>query len=168
VEFPNDNGRINFFGFNDGASFEITGEECNSTSVARSSSPSPYAYSNSFNSTETPNSFSTIASRPWALSNSSQANTASVGTSRSKAKATVKVVFAELSPTGKPVVNPSKPKQTFIPIYSEEDANARYILSNTETSFKEVNLMLVSNSGFEYIDEPGTRGKTYACLHCAI
>ena len=98
------------------------------------------------------------------MSHSSQGNTASAGTSYTKAKATVKVVFAELSPTGKPVVNPSKPRQTFIPIYNEEDANTRYLLSHTQTNFKDVSLMLVSNSGYEYTDEPGTRGKNMIWL----
>ena len=161
MEFPNDNGRINFVGFDDGSSFEVLGEECNSTSVARDFSPFPSRSGSPFNPTETSKSVSTIASRPWALSYNSQANTASVGTSHNKAKATVKVVFAELSPTGKPVVNPSNPRQTFIPIYNEEDANTRYLLSNTQTNLKEVNLMLVSNSGYEYTDEPGTRGKMW-------
>ena len=42
------------------------------------------------------------------------------------------------------MVNPTKPRQTFIPIYNEEDANARYLLANTQTNFKDVNLMLVA------------------------
>ena len=117
MEFPNDNGRINFVGFDDGSSFEVLGEECNSTSVARDFSPFPSRSGSPFNPTET-------------------------------------------SKSGKPVVNPN-PRQTFIPIYNEEDANTRYLLSNTQTNLKEVNLMLVSNSGYEYTDEPGTRGKMW-------
>ena len=61
-------------------------------------------------------------------------------------------------------MNLTKPRQTFIPIYNEEDANARYLLANTQTNFKDVNLMLVSNNGYEYTDEPGTRGRNMIWL----
>lgn len=122
---------------------------------------SPFA---SFNSRETANSFSTIASRPWALNALKSGGSPGFGSSSQssmKPKATVKVLLAEVSPTGKPMVNPSNPKQTFVPIHQEEDANVGYLLSTAETNFNEKNLMLVSNSGFQYSDEPGTRGRKH-------
>ena len=82
----------------------------------------------------------TLASRPWAQ------NAAAVGTTSSssftsgsskgntKPKATVKVVFAGIGPNGKPVVDISQPKQTFVPIQKEKDANVKYILSIVETN----------------------------------
>lgn len=153
VEFPNENGKFNFVAFDDGASFEVVGEEPSSSA----------GHASLFDSPGTNNAFSTIASRPWALNASRMSGGAGPSGQNNKgslkAKATIKVVFAELSPTGKPVVNHSRTKQTFVPIYNEDNANAHYLLSTVEANLKETNLMLVTNNGYEYTDEPGTRGR---------
>ena len=153
LEFPNENGKFNFVGVEGGTSFKVTGDKntpagCRAPSISQSGTPSTSAFG----------SFSTIASIPWAV-NSSQVNVTASSSNSSKPKATVKVLFADMSPNGKPVVNPISPLPTFVPIFKENDSNVPHLLSNVEANLKENNLMLVSNSGHEYIDEIGTRGK---------
>ena len=149
TEFPNECGKFNFAGFHDGTSFEVMGDENNSCS-----------HGSLFSTSST-----TLASRPWAQNAAAVAttNTSSIsgGSSKgnTKPKATVKVVFAaDIGPNGKPVVDISQLKQTFVPIHKEEDANIKYILSVVETNFNDSNLELVGSNGFRYNDEPGIRG----------
>ena len=149
TEFPNESGKFNFAGFHDGTSFEVMGDENSS-----------HSRGSLFSSSST----TTLASRPWAQNAAAVATTSSSSFTscsfkgNTKPKATVKVVFAGIGPNGKPVVDISQPKQTFVPIQKEGDANVKYILSIVETNFNDSNLELVGNNGFRYNDEPGTRG----------
>jgi len=151
VEFPSEqNDKFNFAGFADGTSFMVMGDELADVSNTLNASSTA-------SSTSTASVFSTIAtsSRPWTSTNSK----AAAGYT-SKAKATIKVVRAQLtlSSSGKAVLA-STGKQTFVPIFKEEDANVPYITSYVKNNMKEHDLVVVGSNGIEYDDEPGTRSK---------
>ena len=71
----------------------------------------------------------------------------------------MKVILAELDSHGKIVPNTKNAKQTFVPLYTDEQANVTYITAFVNSSMGESDLKLVGNNGISYSDEPGTRGK---------
>ncbi|KAK3734411.1 hypothetical protein QZH41_010064 [Actinostola sp. cb2023] len=145
VEFPNSNGKFNLAPFSDGTSFEVYGDGTFSDDVQVANQTA--------GTSSTFASISTLAKRPLGST-----NTSAVIKQQGKSKATVKVILAELDSHGKIVPNTKNAKQTFVPLYTDEQANVTYITAFVNSSMGESDLKLVGNNGISYSDEPGTRG----------
>jgi hypothetical protein len=142
VEFPNENGKLNLAGFVNGTSFFVYGDDAGSAASATDTSTSKPTASEGVSA-----SFGTVAQKPKWFSKGKSSKS-------QEPKITVRVVYAELTSTGKP--QPST-KQTFVPIYREEDATVVYIVNFVSKSMGE-KVQIVGNNGIPYKDEAGTRG----------
>ena len=141
LEFPDSSGNFDLEHHADSTAFIVSHHSSppvsvSSTSAAAASSLQP-----------------SVAVTPQATSNQRLAVTP-----RQRVLASVRITQAELGPDGKPSNVNVRGSTVYINLYKEEQACIPYLTRRAREEIGDVTLILVNNSGNEFVDQDGTRG----------